>query len=598
MKLNYKEIISLENLERGLQRTKSNVSPGIDGEVKSQITPKRLSKLHEELANQKYKPTPSKKVGIGKPDGGTRYLSISSQIDKVVQGALLEKLEVILEPEFDDKSFGGRKGLGCHDALKEIKYQWKGIIWIIKVDIEKYFDKIHHEYLLEKLEPYCDQSTIELIRKLLKAGYVDIHNLNDRSVYKEEGIQQGSLISPLLSNLYLHELDIYVKDYLIPFYNKGGARKKDPVYAKRYSLTDKDKEILKEYPALKESILRIKHNEFVKGPKFSAMHATDPVYRRLHYVRYIDDFQLGFIGPRNEALEINAKIQEKLDQMFLKVNQAKSKIYHSNDLGIKFLGMYLRYYSHNIVKRRNDSEEQYKDKVNLVPRLQAQAVTVVHFRAPIDSMLKRLVEKGLAKQRKDGTARGTAFVKYSMLEDEHIVNRFSSIIRGIVNYYSCINKRSDLWKVLAVIRKSCALTLGFKHKINSAARVYAKYGANLKVRNNMGIETATIFYPKSLKTKIDFNTRSNKITYPEVIESEIAKVEGSTKTNLKVANVCEFEGCDQTENLEAHHTNPISNISKRKDLTSFEKALIQRKRKIVMLCKKHHNFLHKRKVLD
>ena len=64
MKLNYKEIISLENLERGLQRTKSNVSPGIDGEVKSQITPKRLSKLHEELANQKYKPTPSKKVGI------------------------------------------------------------------------------------------------------------------------------------------------------------------------------------------------------------------------------------------------------------------------------------------------------------------------------------------------------------------------------------------------------------------------------------------------------------------------------------------------------------------------------------------------------
>lgn len=325
MKLNYKDIISLENLERGLQRTKSNVSPGIDGEVKSQITPKRLSKLHEELAKQKYKPTPSKKVGIAKPDGGTRYLSISSQIDKVVQGALLEKLEAILEPEFDDKSFGGRKGLGCHDALKEIKYQWKGIIWIIKVDIEKYFDRINHEYLLEKLEAYCDQSTIELIRKLLKVGYVDIHNLNDRSEYKIEGIQQGSLISPILSNLYLNELDVYVKEQLIPIYNKGGARKKDPDYSKRYSLTDKDKEILIEYPALKESILRIKHNEFAKGPKFSAMHATDPDYRRLHYVRYIDDFQLGFIGPRNEAQEINAKIQEKLEEMHLKVNQGKSK---------------------------------------------------------------------------------------------------------------------------------------------------------------------------------------------------------------------------------------------------------------------------------
>jgi len=118
----YRELISLENLKAGLNRTKSNVSPGIDGEIKSNITNNRLIKLHNELASQKYKPTPSKKVGIPRPDGGLRYLGISSQIDKVVQGALLNKLEPIFEPMFLDVSYGSRKGKNCHQALKQIKY--------------------------------------------------------------------------------------------------------------------------------------------------------------------------------------------------------------------------------------------------------------------------------------------------------------------------------------------------------------------------------------------------------------------------------------------------------------------------------------------
>lgn len=123
----YNKLISLQNLKEGLERTKNNVSPGIDGEIKASITDKRLIKLHNELASQKYKPTPSKKVGIPRPDGGTRYLGISSQIDKVVQGALLNKLEDIFEPQFSDLSYGFRKGRSCHQALKQIKYGWKGV---------------------------------------------------------------------------------------------------------------------------------------------------------------------------------------------------------------------------------------------------------------------------------------------------------------------------------------------------------------------------------------------------------------------------------------------------------------------------------------
>lgn len=78
--IKYRKIIELENLKLGLARTKNNVSPGLDGEIKKDISEKRLIKLHNDLASQKYKPTPSKRVGIPRPDGGTRYLGISSQM--------------------------------------------------------------------------------------------------------------------------------------------------------------------------------------------------------------------------------------------------------------------------------------------------------------------------------------------------------------------------------------------------------------------------------------------------------------------------------------------------------------------------------------
>ena len=594
--IKYNDLINLENLKNGLERTKNNVSPGLDGEIKSQITEKRLIKLHNELSSQKYKPTPSKRVGIPRPDGGTRYLGISSQIDKVVQGAILNKLEPIFETLFLDVSFGSRKGLNCHDALKKIKYGWKGVTWIISVDIEKCFDRINHEILLKKLSLHCDQSTLELIRKLLKVGYVDVHNLNDRSKYNVIRTPQGSLISPIMNNIILHELDEYVVNEVLPAFNGGKSRKKNAEYSKRYTLNDFDKQIVKQYPALNKALLRVKHNETAKGNKFTAMDGFDPDFRRCHYVRYVDDFLIGFTGPRVEAQQIFELVSNKLKDLKFDVSQEKSKIYHSNGRNIKYLGIYLRYFKHHKLKLRKDgiSTDEITKQVNA---LQAQAINTVHFRAPIDKMLSKLVDKGLAKRRKDRTIRATGYLKYSMLEDEKIVKRFSAMIRGILNYYSCINKRSDLWKVFAILRKSCALTLAHKHKLNSAAQVYAKFGPNLTIRK-LGKEVACLFYPKSLKTKIDFKTRGNIDLHPSILEIEIDKIPGSTKTNLKTADVCEYEGCNKMEHLEAHHLNPMSNIAKRKDLSTFEKALIRRKRKVVMLCKKHHNLLHRKRIFE
>jgi len=589
----YKDLISLENLKAGLIRTKNNVSPGLDGETKSDINENRLQKLFQELIAQKYQPTPSKKIGIPKPDGGIRYLGIASQIDKVVQAAILNKLEPILEDIFLRESFGFRPKLGCHNALKKIKYQWKAVNWVISIDIKKFFDRVHHEFLLKLLEKYCDQATIELIRKLLKVGYVDVHNLNDRTRYTTLGTPQGSLISPIFSNLYLHELDLFVVNELYPLFNKGECRPKNPEYAKRYTQSDTDKLILSDYPELKKALNRAKHNKFVMSGRFTATDGEDPNYRRLHYVRYVDDFLLGFIGPKKEAELIVEKIKVKLESLKLELNDQKSRIFHSSDAHIKFLGVYLRYFTHNKIKHRKDSLSD-DNITNQVPALMAQAVNTVHFRAPVDEILDRLVNRSIAKKNMDGTIRATAYLRLSMLEDYQIVNRYSAIIKGFLNYYSCINHRSDLWKVFHILRKSCALTLANKYKLGSAARIYLKFGPELTIKETTGKIKTSLFYPKSLKTDIDFKISSttDSVSYQNILELELNKVQGSTKLNEKTSDKCQYEGCEVITNLEVYHLRPMAHINKRKDLSTVEKAIIPRKRKTVMLCKKHHNEMH------
>jgi len=489
--------------------------------------------------------------------------------------------------------------LSCHHALKEIKYTWKGITWIINVDIKKCFDRINHDLLLSKLSVFVDQPTVELVRKLLKAGYVDIHGLPDRTVVAGEGTPQGSLISPILCNLFLNDLDSFVLDQLYPKYNKGENRPKNSDYSKRYTLTEGEKEVVKNNPSVKKALLRAKHNELVKKGKFAATDGSDPHYRRLHYVRYADDFIIGFIGPKSEAEEVFDIIKGKLKEINLDSNDEKSKIYHSSDLGIKYLGMYLRYFSQNKVKSRDENLDT-DDVTRQTTSFTSQAVNTVHLRVPVDRIVKRLVDKGFCKaDGMKGIARATSFSKLCMLEDGKIVQRFNAIIRGIVNYYSCVNHRSDLWKILSLLRKSCALTLAQKHKFNSAARAYAQYGPQLKIKDKMGIEITRIIYPTSLKTDITFNIREGSSPkYVDVIGTEADKVQGSSKTNIKTADTCEYDDCEETQHLEAHHLNPVRNLNKRKDLSSFEKALIQRKRKVVMLCKKHHNAIHRKGLLD
>lgn len=589
--LEYKAVISIENLEQGLLRTKSKVSSGLDGETKAEFTQNKLVQLHKELKQQKYVPKPNRRVVLSKPNGGKRYLGIASQRDKIVQAALLIQLERLIDGHFSENSFGFRPGRGCHDALHAIKYKWQNATWVINLDIQKYFDTIHHEILLEKLSSLADQATVELIRKLIKVGYVDIHNLNDRTAYSMEGVPQGSLISPILANIYLHDFDVFVQEQLLSKWNRGNERKFITGYQHRKALTKDDRAILDKYPELENQIERIKHNRWVLDGKPSR-DPHDPAFRRLYYCRYADDFLFAFCGTKHEAKQIKKELEQfLLSELQLDINLEKSYVAHAEEHNILFLGMFIKYAGYNKIVK--DENHIVKGEIH---QLKSTAVNSAQLRVPVERLLGRAVEKQYAKQKPNGTVRATSCRKLASLSEKELVIRFSSIIRGILKYYSCVNQRSDLWPVVSLYRKSCALTLADKLKMRTAAQVFKKFGPKLKIKDELQKTVAELFYPDSLKTKIDFKKGKVDINEQNLC-IDVDKLQGSYKSNLKTALVCQYTGCHETQNLEVHHLNPQFNLNLQTNLTAFEKSLIAKKRKTITLCREHHLFAHNKKLV-
>jgi group II intron reverse transcriptase/maturase len=202
-------ILSRENLNRAYKKVVSNKgASGVDKmtvEELGKYIKENREKIVKSLRNRKYFPQPVRRVYIPKSNGKQRPLGIPTALDRTIQQAIAQPISDIYEKVFSEYSYGFRPNRSCHDAIRQaLEYLNSGCEWIIDIDIEKFFDKVNHDKLIQILrEQVNDSDVLNLIRKYLRAGVMDEGILKAT----ETGVPQGGPISVILSNIYLDKLD-------------------------------------------------------------------------------------------------------------------------------------------------------------------------------------------------------------------------------------------------------------------------------------------------------------------------------------------------------------------------------------------------------
>ena len=553
-----------------------NMTKGTDGETIDGMSLKRIDDLIAKMRDESYQPKPSRRTYITKKDGKRkRPLGIPAFIDKLVQEVIRMILEAIYEGSFENCSHGFRHDRSCHTALDQIQTRFTGAKWFIEGDIKGFFDNIHHDILINILkERISDDRFIRLIRKFLKAGYIE-----DWVYHKTySGTPQGGTISPILANIYLDKLDKYMQEYIQKF-NKGKDRKRNPEYrkleTKRRNLVEKLKKA--ESKADKDIILaEIRQVEMERRDVPYSL-PMDESYKRIQYVRYADDFVIGVIGSKKDCEMIKKDVAEFLFQKLgLELSQEKTLITHGQKKA-HFLGYSIYVRKSNLPKR---------DKLGRMVRNYGGRIVLEVESSTIRDKLLSL--KAMEITYVDGKEIWKAKARYSMKDsdDLEILRTYNSEIRGFYNYYSIANNSSIINSFKYIMEYSMYKTYATKYrttKHNMIEKYRINKGFGVKYKTKDGKEKVCLFYDEGFKRK-DINRNAD---VDNVTDKRFYLGRTSLIQRLE-AGRCEICGAENVP-IEIHHVRKLKDLNGKK---FWEKFMIARRRKTLALCHKCHVDLH------
>ena len=302
------------------------MTPGVDGETVDGMSLAKIGRIIDALRHERYRFQPVKRVYIPKKNGKKRPLGLPSWSDELVGEVVRLLLEAYYEPQFSDRSHGYRPRRGCHTALTEVA-KWAGTTWFIEGDIADCFGSLDHSVTLGILgEKIRDNRFLRLIKGMLQAGYLEDWEWNATL----SGAPQGGVVSPIISNIYLHRLDTFVETVLIPEYTRGVRRVRNPAYREVTNAIERAR-----YHDDRGAVRQLRKQQ----RSLPSQDPQDPGYRRLRYTRYADDHLLGFTGPKAEAEEIKARLAAFLrEDLKLELSEDKTLITHARTGAAKFLG--------------------------------------------------------------------------------------------------------------------------------------------------------------------------------------------------------------------------------------------------------------------
>jgi group II intron reverse transcriptase/maturase len=519
----------------------------------------RIDAIIAALDAGNYQWKPSRRVYVPKPNGKLRPISVASWSDKLVQEVLRMVLSAYYEPQFSDHSHGFRPGRGCHTALQHIRTVWKGTKWFIEGDIRACFDELDRKRLMEILTRRIkDERLMKLLRGMLEAGYLDDWDYRTTC----SGVPQGGVLSPLLANIFLNELDAYVEEHLIPEYTRGKARRLNPTYGQVRSA---------QLAAKQAGDFQLHRELRRQQQRLPSKDTYDEGYRRLRYVRYADDTLFGFTGPRREAEEIKRKVGAFLKTLGLTLSEEKTLITHATEGRARFLG-------YDISMAHGDTKQWHgRRSINGWPIL-------------------RVPNEVARAWQYRYTRRGWPCHRRALLDrsDYDIVMTYAVEFQGLVNYYAlAVDVAKKLYPVKWYFMESLAKTLAFKHK-QKATWAYRRY----KRKTANGLTAMVVEVSRQDKPPLVAKFGAQPIRFdPRAVISDQKTTLWLGRSELVqrlLADHCEL--CGSTHHIEVHHLHKLKDIAERyrgrPDPPDWVVRHLQLRRKTLVVCADCHRRIH------
>jgi group II intron reverse transcriptase/maturase len=561
----YRQLFNKELFLLAYGRIYSNqgaMTPGVTRETVDGMSLAKIDTIIEELRSESYRWSPARRVYIPKKNGKKRPLGMPPWSDKLVAEVVRMLLDAYYDGGFSDRSHGFRTGRGCHTALDEVASVWTGTHWFVEGDLADYFGSLDHTIMVSALAVKIhDGRFLQLINRMLQAGYLEDWRWNATL----SGAPQGGIASPVLSNIYLDRFDQFVEQQLIPEYTRGKKRRTEPRYHRVESQIAKAKR-----HGDRDAVWALRRLR----RRLPSQDPNDPDYRRLRYVRYCDDFLLGFAGPRREAEEIKSKIGEFLrEELKLELSEPKTLITHATSQAARFL-------SYEIRTQRTDTK-------------------ITQGRRAVNGVVGLFVPRDVIRDRcARYMSKGKPALRGQLLHDEDytIVAKYGSEYRGFVQYYLLAQDVFRLEKLRWVMETSMLKTLAGKHK-STVAKMARKYKASIDTPD--GSRTCfqvTVHRDQGRKPLVArFGgiplTRKRTAVLTD-LKPIMATVKGNELIRRLVAGRCEL--CEERTGLQVHHIRKLADLNKpgRPERPSWVHLMAMRKRKTLVVCEQCHQDIH------